>query len=268
MCVQEMYVEGSLPMCIRVMVQVQREKANLNQETRHIYLRGAAKLRPDLAKKVAIAIDGPAGAGKSTIAKNVAKALGYVYIDTGAMYRALAYYCDQNKVDWGKERAVISVLDKIDIKIKVKDDSQYIYLNGQDVSTLIRSQEMATGASIVATYEQVREQLVSLQRKLARETSVVMDGRDIGTHVLTHADLKVFLTASVIERANRRVKELEENGCRSSLEEIKKEIINRDHSDSTREFSPLRKATDAVEIDTTGKSINEVTKMILDLMND
>ena len=264
MCVQEMYVEGSLPMCIRVMVQIQREDADL--QIKHMYLRGAAKLRPDLAQPSAIAIDGPAGAGKSTIAKKVASALGYIYIDTGAMYRAVAYYCQEKGIDWHKEKEVIGILDQIDIKIAIHDNMQHIYLNGEDVSHLIRNQETGTGASIVASYDQVRKQLVALQRKLAAQTSVVMDGRDIGTHVLPDAKLKVFLTASVIERATRRARELEQNGYPADINEIKQEIIDRDYNDSNRAFSPLAKAHDAVEVDTTSQSIEEVTKEILDLV--
>lgn len=267
MCMQEMYVEGSLPMCIRVMVQIQRINANMDLHIKHIYLHGAKKLRPDLVYGSSIAIDGPAGAGKSTIAKKVAHALGYTYIDTGAMYRAVAYYCKQKGINWDCKQDVINVLDNIDIKIRNKEGIQYIYLNNEDVTSLIRNQEIASGASVVASYEKVRKQLVKLQRNLALETSVVMDGRDIGTHVLPNANLKIFLTASVIERAIRRAKELELNGHIAQLDEIKQEIIDRDYSDSNREFSPLSKASDAVEIDTTGKSIEEVTKEILQLLN-
>ena len=265
MCTQEMYVEGSLPMCIRVMLQIQRNTTGA--KVNHIYLHGATKLRPDLAKVSAIAIDGPAGAGKSTIAKQVSSALGYIYIDTGAMYRAVAYYCKENGIDWDNENAVISILDNIDIKIRIVDNTQHIYLNDKDVSNLIRNQEIASGASTVAAYDKVRKQLVKLQRQLADETSVVMDGRDIGTHVLTQAKLKVFLTASVTERATRRAKELEQNGHIVNLEEIKKEIMDRDYNDSNREFSPLAKAADAIEVDTTGQSIDEVTQSILKLID-
>lgn len=267
MCVQEMDVEGSLPMCIRVMVQIQGKSADMNLHIKHIYLHGAAKLRPDLAKVSAVAIDGPAGAGKSTIAKKVSSALGYIYIDTGAMYRAVAYYCKQSGINWDKEQDVISSLNLIDIKIAIENDTQHIYLNNEDVSDVIRNQEIAAGASVVATYDQVRKQLVKLQRKLAAQTSVVMDGRDIGTHVLTDAKLKVFLTASVTERAIRRAKELERHGHTVALNEIKQEIIDRDYNDSNREFSPLAKAHDAIEVDTTGQSIDEVTQEILTLIN-
>lgn len=265
MCVQEMYVEGSLPMCIRVMVQVQKQSKGLHIE--HVYLRGAAKLRPDLAKGFAIAIDGPSGAGKSTIAKEVASTLGYVYIDTGAMYRAVAYYCQENDIDWHQEQEVIKALKDISIKIKIIDETQHIYLNGKDISDLIRNQEIASGASAVASYEKVRIQLVKLQQDLAAQSSVVMDGRDIGSHVLPGADLKIFLTASTAERAIRRAKELEQNGYKVELDQIKQEIIDRDYNDSNREFSPLCKAPGAITVDTTGLSIKEVTKAILKLVS-
>ncbi len=267
MCVQEMYVEGSLEMCIRVMVQIQRKRSDVGVPTKHIYLHGAAKLRPDLLGVSAIAIDGPAGAGKSTIARNVASTLGYIYIDTGAMYRAVAYYCQVEGIDWNKQMDVVGVLNQIDIKIAIKDNTQHIYLNGKDISQLIRNQEIASGASVVASYDEVRKQLVRLQRKLAAKTSVVMDGRDIGTHVLPNARLKIFLTASVAERASRRAKELEENGYVVDLSQIQQEIIDRDYNDSNREFSPLCMADDAVEVDTTGQSIEKVTKEILNLIN-
>lgn len=263
MCMQEMYVEGSLPMCIRVMVQIQSAKA---MDFKHIYLHEATRLRPDLSPSISIAIDGPAGAGKSTIAKEIAKKLGYVYIDTGAMYRAVAYYCKLNNIDWNKEENVSCALEDITIKITTHKDGQQIYLNDENISDFIRTQEIATGASAVAAYKGVREKLVKLQQDLALKTSVVMDGRDIGTHVLPKASLKIFLTASVSERANRRLKELQQRGYEVNFEEIHQDITNRDYNDSHREFSPLCKAPDAVEIDTTGKSIYNVVNEILELL--
>lgn len=256
MCMQEMYVEGSLPMCIRVMLQI--DKANNPMEIQHIYLHKAKKLRPDLLPKLSIAIDGPAGAGKSTIAKKIADTLNYVYIDTGAMYRAVAYYCRQHNIHWEDEHSVNSILDNIDIK----------YLNNEDVSNGIRTQEIANGASVVATYEKVRKKLVQLQRELAKKASVVMDGRDIGTHVLPNANLKIYLTASVSERAKRRFEELTKKGANPELVDIEREIIDRDYNDSNREISPLCKAHDAIEVDTTHKSIDEVVKEILNLVEE
>ncbi|HHX60789.1 MAG TPA: (d)CMP kinase [Epulopiscium sp.] len=249
------------------MVQIQRKSTDADLHIKHIYLHDAAQLRPDLAKGSAIAIDGPAGAGKSTIAKKVSTALGHIYIDTGAMYRAVAYYCKKKDVNCSNEQDVIGALDDIDIKITIQNDTQHIYLNDEDITDLIRNQETASAASTVASYDKVRKQLVALQRKLAAETSVVMDGRDIGTHVLPNAKLKIFLTASIIERATRRAKELEQKGYTVDLNEIKQEIMDRDYNDSNREFSPLCKASDAVEVDTTGKSIDEVTQEILQLIN-
>jgi len=268
MCMQELEIEESLPMCIRVMIQIQRT-ATLNQDlpVNHIYLHDAKKLRPDLTTKHSIAIDGPAGAGKSTIAKKVATVLGCAYIDTGAMYRAVAYYSKQKGIDWNDQSKVVAILDEIDIKIKNEQGTQHLYLNDKDVSDLIRTQDIATGASAVATYEKVRKKLVDLQRKLAIKESVVMDGRDIGTHVLPNASAKFFLTASVLERARRRVKELKQRGIVAKLETIKQEIIDRDYNDMNREFSPLCKATDATEIDTTGKNIEKVTNELLKVIN-
>ena len=268
MCVQEMYVEESLPMCIRVMMQIQRHGICKNDSpTRHIYLHEAKKLRPDLISKHSVAIDGPAGAGKSTIAKKVAESLGCVYIDTGAMYRAVAYYCKQKGIDWEDESKVNASLEEIDIKIKNQEGAQHLYLNNEDVTELVRTQEVASGASVVAAYEKVRKKLVQLQRNLALEDSVVMDGRDIGTHVLKDASAKFFLTASVSERAMRRVKELDQRGQVATLDEISRQITERDYNDMNREFSPLCKAVDAIEIDTTTKSIDEVTNEILKVIN-
>ena len=268
MCVQEMYVEESLPMCIRVMVQIQRQGMDKNNPApKHIYLHGAKKLRPDLIPKHSIAIDGPAGAGKSTIAKRVAEALGWVYIDTGAMYRAVAYYCNKNGINWSEESKINTVLEDIHIKIKNQEGAQHLYLNNEDVTELIRTQEVALGASVVAAYDKVRKKLVQLQRSLALEDSVVMDGRDIGTHVLKDASAKFFLTASVSERAMRRLKESKLRGQEATLEEITQEITKRDYNDMNREFSPLSKAVDAIEIDSTGKSIDQVTKEILGVIN-
>jgi len=266
MCVQEMHVEGSLPMCIRIMMDFQRRDKDPKLPIKHIYLHKASKLRPDLAESLAIAIDGPAGAGKSTIAKEVASQLGYVYIDTGAMYRAVAYYCKENSIDWKREEEVIGALKDIKIEIQIINEKQHIYLNKKDITDSIRNEEIASGASTVATYEKVRIELVRLQQELASKTSVVMDGRDIGTHVLPNANYKIFLTASVTERAMRRVQELEQNGQQVELKKIKEDIIKRDYNDSNRKFSPLSKAEDAIIVDTTGKSIKEVTDEVLNII--
>lgn len=184
-------------------------------------------------ERFAIAIDGPAGAGKSTIAKLLAKRLNIIYVDTGAMYRAVALYCIENAFDYNKKEDVERALENIDIKIVYQDDNQRILLNNRDVTDLIRTGSVQ-GSSAVATIYAVRIKMVELQRNIAKENSVVMDGRDIGTYVLPDANLKIFLTASVEERARRRYNELMEKGIECNLEQIKKEIEQRDKNDSSR----------------------------------
>ena len=220
-------------------------------------------------KKIAIAIDGPAGAGKSTIAKAISKQLGIVYLDTGAMYRTVALKALREGVDSKDENALDEIVRNIDIKIEYKDGSQHVLLEGEDVSGLIRTHEISMGASNVATIVAVRLKMVELQQKIASETNVVMDGRDIGTYVLPNADLKIFLTASADERAKRRFLEMQEKGDNSAtLEEIKADIIRRDENDSKRAFAPLKKADDAVEVDSTLYSIEEVLDIIFNLLEE
>jgi len=203
-------------------------------------------------KNVSVAIDGPAGAGKSTISKVVAKTLGLIYVDTGAMYRAVALYAIQNGMDTkNADGALEKSLDKISIDIAYQDGEQHIFLNGEDVSGIIRTPEVSMGASNVATLPCVRLKLVELQREIAKKQSVIMDGRDIGTYVLPSADIKIFLTASVEARAKRRHKELIEKGTSVSYEEVLLDMQKRDLNDSTRAFAPLKQADDAVLIDTT-----------------
>ena len=215
-------------------------------------------------KKISIAIDGPAGAGKSTIAKTVAKKLGLVYIDTGAMYRAVALYAIQNGIntrnsDGRLERA----LGGIDIDIAYKKGEQHIYMNGNDVSQAIREPEVSMGASDVATVPCVRIKLVGLQRALALKQSVIMDGRDIGTYVLPDADIKIYLTASVQARAKRRYNELLLKGVNTSYEDVLEDMKARDLNDSTRDFAPLRQAADATLIDTTECDFEQSVELIL-----
>ncbi|WP_058485437.1 (d)CMP kinase [Defluviitalea phaphyphila] len=217
-------------------------------------------------KHFSIAIDGPAGAGKSTIAKLLANKLKIIYVDTGAMYRAVALYCINNEINYNDKESIKNILDDIDIKIVYKENNQRVLLNGKDVSNEIRTNEVSRGASAVATIKEVRIKMVELQRNIAKGTSIVMDGRDIGTYVLPNADIKIFLTASVEERANRRYKELFQKGVNCSLEEIKNEIKQRDKNDSSREFAPLKKAKDAIEIDTTGMTVEEVIEKIVKLI--
>ena len=214
--------------------------------------------------KISIAIDGPAAAGKSTIAKMVANNLNYTYIDTGAMYRCVAYYAFIHQVDFHDEEGVCNLLK--DIKINMLPGG-IIMLNNQDVSMAIRENEVSMGASIVSGYSIVRSFLVSQQRDMAKGGGVILDGRDIGTVVLPDAELKIYQVASIECRAIRRHKENLERGIDSDLEEIKKEIAERDHADMTREISPLKKADDAIEIDTSDMSLDEVVATVMDLVS-
>ena len=213
-----------------------------------------------------IAIDGPAGAGKSTIAKAVSRELGYVYIDTGAMYRAVGLYCLLNGISITDEKAVVDSIKDIDISIAYDDEGvQEVYLNGENVSTKIRTQEVGDAASTVSQYQPVRDKLVSLQQKLASTTSVVMDGRDIGSKVLPNADTKIYLTASAKERARRRANELKEKGIDCDINEVEKEIEARDYRDMHRENSPLIQVPDAVLVDSSDLTIDETIDAILDI---
>ena len=211
-----------------------------------------------------IAIDGPAGAGKSTIAKRVAKDLSFVYVDTGAMYRSIGLYMLKNGIDIHDKDAVEKASEKADVQLKYIDGTQHVLLNGEDVSTQIREEEVGKAASVVSAYPQVRKNLTALQKKLAETENVVMDGRDIGTCVLPDAFLKIYLTASPEVRGRRRFLELVEKGENPDLNEIIEDIRKRDEADMTREISPLKKADDAVEIDSSEMTIDEVVKAIED----
>jgi cytidylate kinase len=215
-----------------------------------------------------IAIDGPAGAGKSSIAKLVAGELGFIYIDTGAMYRASALYAIENGIKITAESFTKDVLDKIKIDIRYDEDGQRIFLCGKDVTKRIREADVSIGASDIAVIPAVRLKLVDLQRELAKGNNVIMDGRDIGTYVLPDAELKIYLTASVEERAMRRLKELKEKGQTADFEQVKKDISYRDKNDSEREFAPLKKADDAVLVDSTDMTIDEVKGRILELAKE
>ncbi len=215
-----------------------------------------------------IAIDGPAGAGKSTIAKIVAKELGFVYIDTGAMYRAMGLFFDQNG-EWPKKSEDIRRLaGSADITLKYKDGVQEIYLNGKNVTSEIRTEKAGLSASAVSKFPEVREILVTMQRKLAETTSVIMDGRDIGTVVLKDADVKVFLTANVNVRSERRRRQLAEQGIIESLEKIEEDIRKRDIQDSTRKASPLKMADDAILVDTSDCTLEESVERIIALAKE
>ncbi|MEE1106545.1 (d)CMP kinase [Macrococcoides canis] len=209
--------------------------------------------------KINIAIDGPAAAGKSTIAKRVAEALDMIYVDTGAMYRAITLaHLEQPDMDIDK------LVQHIDLKL-INESGQRIYLNGSDVSERIREHDVTLNVSRVASIGSVRTKLVTLQQQMTANKGVVMDGRDIGTKVIPDAELKIYMVASVEERAERRLIDNTNRGIASTFEELKRDIERRDHLDMTREISPLTKADDAIEIDTTGKSIEEVTSQIIDL---
>ena len=212
-----------------------------------------------------IAIDGPAGAGKSTIAKKVAKSLGFIYVDTGAMYRAMALYMIKMGVDASDADKISATCTSADITIKHENGEQVVYLNGENVNGLIRTEEVGNMASASSVNGDVRRKLVELQQKMAKTTDVVMDGRDIGTVVLPDANLKVYLTASSRVRAERRYKELIAKGTECNIDDIEKDIIDRDYRDMHRENSPLKQAEDAVLLDSSDMTIDEVAEKILDL---
>jgi len=211
---------------------------------------------------ISVAIDGPAGAGKSSVAKKVAKDLDFIYVDTGAMYRSVALYAIRNNISPSDEVAIKEKIDDIDITIKYIDGVQHIYLNGVDVSEDIRTPQVSMGASDVAKIGIVREKLVSIQRNMAKVANIIMDGRDICTTVLPDAQIKLFLTASVDARAKRRYDEMVQKGMECEYEEIKKDIIARDKNDSERKISPLKKADDAKLLDTSDMSFDEVVDTV------
>ena len=216
----------------------------------------------------AIAIDGPASSGKSTIAKSLSKRLGILYVDTGAMYRAMAYYFLQNGIAPDDEQAIAAACPKVDVTIVYENGEQQVFLNGENVSGEIRKEEVGNMASKTSGYGQVRKKLVELQQQLAKKADVVMDGRDIGTVVLPDAQVKVYLTASVATRAKRRYDELSEKGQECNLEKIEADIEQRDYQDMHRENSPLRQAEDATLVDSSNMSIEEVVAAIKKLYED
>ncbi|HDV6063374.1 TPA: (d)CMP kinase [Staphylococcus pseudintermedius] len=216
-------------------------------------------------KAINIALDGPAAAGKSTIAKRVAAQLGMIYVDTGAMYRAITYYYLNSKERFTDFTSLIS---EIDLRLGYDaEKGQRVFLNDNDVTDFLRENDVTQNVSYVSSIKEVRQFLVQVQQKLAADKGIVMDGRDIGTTVLPDAEVKVYMIASVEERAERRYKDNQERGIESSIEQLKKDIAERDAYDMNREISPLKKAEDAIEIDTTGLSIEQVTDKILSLVN-
>ena len=221
-----------------------------------------------MSDSVNIAIDGPAGAGKSTVAKLVSEELGFLYIDTGAMYRALTLAALRKNVNTLNEIELSHLLSTCHIQLLVDQKGSRVLLNEEDVTEDIRSTEVNQNVSLVSSYQSVREEMVERQRQLAIKTNSVLDGRDIGTYVLPNAQLKIFLTASVTERARRRHEEQLSKGMPSDYEQLKADIAKRDELDSTRAFAPLKKAEDAIEIDTTTLSISEVAQAITDLAKE
>lgn len=214
-------------------------------------------------KKLVVAIDGPAAAGKSTVAKMVAKKIGATYIDTGAMYRAVTYFALSQNIDPKDESAVVSLLPKL--KLDIKEDER-IFLNGTDVTKQIRSIEVNDNVSYVASYKDIRLALVDIQRKMSESISVVMDGRDIGTYVLPNADIKIFQVASVGTRTLRRYKENISKGIQCELEDIEIGLKKRDHIDSTRTFAPLKPADDSIVLDTSNLSIEEAVDAVIEII--
>ena len=219
-----------------------------------------------MKKHLTIAIDGPAGAGKSTIAKLIAQKLDIIYLDTGAMYRAVALKVLESNIDPRDREQIIKLLDTTDIQVVYKGKQQIVLLDSKDVTDDIRTPEVSKAASYIAVIPEVRMKLVEIQRKIAAEIPIVVDGRDIGTFVLPDATYKFFLTATVEERAKRRWKEMQEAGRLDTLENVMNEIKQRDLNDSSRSFAPLKKAEDAILIDTTHLTIEQVVNKILDLI--
>lgn len=214
-----------------------------------------------------VAIDGPAGAGKSTIAKMVAKKMGLIYVDTGAMYRAMALYFLRNNIDSTDEAKVNAACDDISVSIDFINGEQVVLLNGENVNGFIRTEEVGNMASVTSQYPLVREKLMSLQRKLADDKDIVMDGRDIGTHVLPNANPKIYLTASSKVRAKRRYDELTAKGVSCDINVIEQDIIDRDNRDMNREIAPLRQAEDAILVDSSDMTIDEVAAKLVELIS-
>lgn len=250
-------IEGALPLCIRVMLLAEKEG-----QAKHVYLNGAIALRKDLASRLVIALDGPAGSGKSTVAKQLAKIYRILYLDTGAMYRACALKAIRLGVDTKDEAGVAKFLPDLDLQICYRDGTQVTLLDGEDVSVAIRASEVARGASNVAAMPCVRLKMVEMQRAIAAKQSCVLDGRDIGSYVLPNAEHKFYVTASAEVRAKRRVADLEKMGESADFDAVLRQIVERDEQDKNREFAPLKRAEDAVLVDTSGQTLDETLAYI------
>ena len=256
-------IDGSLALCVRVMVL-----AETDRPVKYVYLRGARSLRKDLSEVINIALDGPAGSGKSTVSKLVAKKLDILSLDTGAMYRAAALKCLKSGVDYAEKSQVERVIDHIDLKVEYRDGRQLTLLDGEDVSGQIRTPQISMLASYVSAYPSVRSKMVELQRKIASEVSCILDGRDIGTNVLPACPFKFFLTATPEIRAKRRYNEDRLKGSAQSYESILKDINERDEQDRNRAVAPLRCAADAVVIDTSEMTAEEVAQTICEKIQE
>ena len=251
-------IDGALEKCIRVMMLVDGDS-----HPEHVYLNGAKHLRSDITSVLNIAVDGPAGSGKSTVCKLVAKRLGILYLDTGAMYRAIAYKCVKDKKDYGDKDVVKHVINKLDLKVEYRDGKQITLLDGEDVSELIRTPQVSMLASYVSAYSFVRTKMVALQREIAQRTSCILDGRDIRTNVLPNCKFKIYLIASPEVRAKRRFDEDRAKGGTQTFEQVLKDINERDFQDKNRAVAPLQKAKDAIEIDTSDMTVDEVVGLII-----
>ena len=250
---QEPEIDGGLALCIRVMIFVEK-----NITPRHVYLRGARVLRKDLVQKYNIAIDGPAGSGKSTVAKLLANDCHILYLDTGAMYRACALAALRAGIDVADEVQVCELMRDLALSVVYRDGVQHTLLGNEDVSALLRSSEVSMAASTISRHPSVRLKMVEKQREIAGKMSCVLDGRDIGTFVLPDADFKFYLTASPEVRAKRRYDEMVARGEQVDFEALKRDIAARDKQDSTRALAPLKKADDAILIDTSDMTVDEV----------
>ena len=254
---QEPEIDGALPLCIRCMLFVEK-----NLAPSHVYLRGAKVLRKDLAGKFNVAIDGPAGSGKSTVAKRIAKDYNILYLDTGAMYRACALKVLEMGIDPTDEAAIVALMRDVKLDVVYENGIQKTMLDGKDVSEEIRQNPVSMASSSVSKHMSVRMHLVEKQREIAGKMSCVLDGRDIGTFVLPDADFKFYLTASPDVRAKRRFDELKAKGTEVDFGRLKEEIVHRDEQDMNRDFAPLKRAEDAVLIDTSDMTIDEVVAAI------
>lgn len=254
---QEPDIEGALALCVRVMLLAEGDFKPV-----HIYLRGAKMLRKDISSIINIALDGPAGSGKSTIAKRLAEEYDILYLDTGAMYRACALKAVRCGISLSDCAAVERAVGEANIEVKYIGGTQHTFLDGEDVSDKIRSPEVSAAASKVSAYGAVREKMVSLQRQTAKNNSCVLDGRDIGTCVIPDTPFKFFVTASSRVRAGRRADELKEKGFNVNIDEVEKDIIERDYNDTHRKNSPLVQANDAAVVDTSDMTVDEAVAFI------